>query len=85
MNKLLRTFSRKGKKNDRSRNWIWRQMLFLLMFFAAFSPSGLMAQVNPVIDGNPVDWNSANFNLFAIKKYLKLFSLLVFSGRFYFL
>ncbi|MEJ8816288.1 hypothetical protein, partial [Lacibacter sp. H407] len=69
MNKLLRTFSKKGEKNDRCRNWIWRQMLFLLMFFAAFSPTGLMAQVNPEIDGNPVDWNSANFNLFAVKQY----------------
>ncbi|MEJ8840741.1 hypothetical protein WG954_00005, partial [Lacibacter sp. H375] len=66
MNKLLRTS--KGEKNEHSRNWLWRQMLFLLVFLSAFSPTGL-TQVNPVIDGNPIDWNSANFNLFTIKQY----------------
>ncbi|QNA43584.1 T9SS type A sorting domain-containing protein [Lacibacter sediminis] len=67
MNKLLHTL--KGEKNGRGGKWLWRQMLFLVMFLSAFSPTGLMAQVNPVIDGNPIDWNSANFNLFAIKQY----------------
>ncbi|HLP35369.1 Ig-like domain-containing protein [Lacibacter sp.] len=71
MNKLLHTL--KGEKNGRGGKWLWRQMLFLVMFLSAFNPGGLNAQVVPVIDGNPIEWNrgtpGSNFNLFPVKQY----------------
>ncbi|TWI83952.1 hypothetical protein IQ13_2072, partial [Lacibacter cauensis] len=69
MNTLLHAFERKDEKSKLAGNWLWRQMLMLLILILAFSPGDSFAQTLPVIDGNPVDWNAANFNLFAIKKY----------------
>ena len=69
MNTLLHAFERKDEKSKLAGNWLWRQMLMLLIFISAFTPGETTAQVVPTIDGNPVDWNAANFNLFAIKKY----------------
>ncbi len=69
MSKLLSALSSKGEKMKDFRNWISRKMLFLFFFATPFNPSGLLAQTITV-DGNPIDWASGNFNLFATKKYV---------------